>query len=120
MPERVYQQLPVTIPALTALSAAVELVGFINGSLIMATAFTVAAAITFQGSNESATGTFYDVYDSAGNEVTIPSHATHTGRSYELPAAVMNFHWIKVRAGTTASPEATHAGAYALTLALKS
>ncbi len=84
-----------------SLSAGVDIGDWINASIEIETDFTSAGAITFEGSHDGVT--FYDVYDDLGNECTIPSHATHTGRAYEVPAAVMNFKFMKVRSGTAAS-----------------
>ena len=60
----------------------------------------VAADLTFQG---SADGTdFYDVYDEFDAEVVVQAAASR----YIIldPAKFMNFGWIKVRSGTTATP----------------
>lgn len=86
----------------------------INGAVEIVTPFTSAAVITFQGSDDGTT--YYDVYDPAGTEVTIPSHATHTGRAYELPAAVLNFRFIKIRSGTSAAPVTQSPGAAGTTV----
>lgn len=118
--ERVSSGLSATIANGGSLSSAVRADYAINGSLLINTDFTSPAAITFQGSHNGSD--YYNIYDDAGAEVAIPSHATHTGRAYELPAACMNFRFLKVRSGTAASPVTQSPGAAGttVTVALKS
>lgn len=61
------------------------------------------ADITFQVANEDSvdagSGTFYDLYDSLGNEVTVDA-ASSRGITL-VPADFAGFRYIKVRSGTT-------------------
>lgn len=113
---RLSKERTLTIADEGTVSTAAEIGWFINASIAMVTTWT-SAAITFQGSNDGVT--FYNIYDSTGTEVTIPA-ATHASRAYELPAAVMNFRFIKIRSGTTASPVTQSSGPYTITVCLKS
>ena len=117
MPTRISRPLSGTIADEASLSSEFDIRRWINANLVIVTAWTVAAGITFQGRNDGST--LYNIYDKDGTEVLIPSHATHTGRAYELPAAVMNFDYIKVRSGTSGTPVAQTTGPYTLQIVAK-
>lgn len=59
-----------------------------------------AANLTFQASNASG-GTFYDVYDSAGNEFVVTAAASRC--IVDIPE-LAPLRFIKVRSGTTGTP----------------
>lgn len=98
------------------LSDAGDISRFINASITLVTAWT-SAAITFQGC-DTLGGTYANIYDATGTEVTIPA-ATHSGRAYEIPAAVMNFRYIKVRSGTSGSAVTQSNGPYTIKINAK-
>ena len=115
MPDRQYQTITATIADEGTLSSVADLANFINATMEMVTTWT-SAAITFQGSDDGIT--FYNIYDKDGVEVTIPA-ATHASRAYEIPAAVMNFRFIKIRSGTSASPVTQSNGPYTIKIVAK-
>ena len=115
MDERKYNpSTTVTIANGASLSDAAQIAEFINASVILPSGWTT-QAITFQGSQDNTT--FANVYDKDGVEVTIPGAVASA--SYEIPAAVMNHKFIKIRSGTAASPQ-NQAGGDILTIAAKS
>jgi hypothetical protein len=63
-----------------------------------------AAAITFEGSLDGAAGTFRDVYDKAGVEVTMTSFADAGGRIAALPTELDGIPYLKIRSGTSGTP----------------
>lgn len=67
------------------------------------------ANITFQVANvgvSGAEGTFYDLYDQNGNEVTVTVAGTGSKAFTLVPANFAGFRFLKVRSGTTATPVA--------------
>jgi len=98
------------------LSDAGDISRFINATMIMVTAWT-SAAITFLGC-DTLGGTYASIYDATGTEVTIPA-STHSGRAYEIPAAVMNFPYIKVRSGVLGSTVTQSNGPYTIKICSK-
>lgn len=93
----------VTVPnGAAGLSAEVD----IGGSELMAIkmpATWVAASITFQGCEVSG-GTFYDLYDDAGSEVTATAAQQRTIALDSIAMKIAPLRFIKVRSGTTAAP----------------
>jgi hypothetical protein len=85
-----------------------RLVGLIVGTW-------TSAAITFQVSQDG--NTYYNLYDDAGNEVTIPA-GTHN-KAYAAPMELAPWRYMKVRSGTAASPVA-QAGGDTVVVAIKS
>ncbi len=93
----------VTIAAGTSLSAAVDTGAGKYPTLLMPAAWT-AASITFQVS-DTLTGTFLDLYDEAGTEVTISGLAV--SKAYMLNTTMWRLagcRYIKVRSGTSGAP----------------
>lgn len=94
-----FRTITATISAGGSLSAEVDL----NGHQIMAIYMPgtwQAANLTFTASNASG-GTFYDVYDSAGNELVATAAASRV--ITDLPE-LSPLRFIKVRSGTTGTP----------------
>lgn len=88
-----------TIPAGGSLSGEVDLNGHQIVAIYMPGTWQ-AANITFTASNVSG-GTFYDVYDSAGNELTVTASASRT--IVDIPE-LAPLRFIKVRSGTSGTP----------------
>lgn len=86
----------------TGLSNVIDLDGYTIFALEMPATW-IAANITMQACS-TATGTFLDVYDDAGNEVTIVAAASRfiTVNTNMLNLAPLRF--VKFRSGTSASP----------------
>jgi hypothetical protein len=95
---------PVSIAAgATGLSAEVNIGGFELMALEMPTAWTT-ANLTFKVARETG-GTFYDLYDDAGNEVTVTVGGA--SRTITFDSTALKFapiEWLKIRSGTTATP----------------
>lgn len=88
----------VNLPAgATGLSEAIQLNGRLVGIQMPAT--WAAANITFQASANG--DTFYDVYDSAGTEVSVTAVQA---RYIVLDPTARGFFHLKVRSGTAATP----------------
>lgn len=90
--------------AADGLSSVVDLQAYTLMGIIMPSTWAT-AGITFKVS-ESSGGTFYDLYDDAGNEV---SASAANGRSVSLDSIALKlapFRYIKMRSGTTATPVA--------------
>lgn len=84
-----------------ALSAAIALNGNHVDGIVLPAAWT-AAALTFQVSLDGST--FYDLYDTAGSEI---SFTVTAGKALYLPASTFHLRswdWIKLRSGTTGTP----------------
>jgi len=101
-----YQQLTVHIPINTALSEIIPLNGLRLVGIQMPAAWDT-ANLTFQAavSNEPADAnspTWQNVYDSAGNEVTVTAAAGHYIAILE-DAAVLRAPRLRIRSGTNAS-----------------
>ena len=100
------------MPIVTAsIAAGASLSGVINVSegfqitgIKMPTAWT-AAALTFRAC-EDAAGTYADVYDVDGVEVTITATHAQAGRWFVIQPVVdyMDFRFFKIRSGTSATP----------------
>lgn len=93
---------PVAILVDTATSSEVEIGGYKYMSLFMPATWT-AANLTFQAATASG-GTFYDLYDDAGNEVTVIAAGA---RAISVDMYAFNFapiRYIKFRSGTAATP----------------
>jgi hypothetical protein len=87
-----------------SLSPEVDTTGRSLAAIIMPSAWT-AAVLTFQGSNASG-GTFADVYDDQGNEVTVQAAASRAIGLDAVSLALAPYRYLKVRSGTGASPVA--------------
>lgn len=105
-----------TIAINASLSGEVDLEGFTLVSIIMPAAWT-AANLTFQASDVTG-GTFQDVYDDQGVEVTVQAAASRSIGIDLLAGALAGFRFIKIRSGTTGTP-VNQAAARTLTLAVK-
>lgn len=106
----------VTIGSGASLSGEVDLEGYKLAAIIMPAAWT-AANLTFQASDASA-GTFADVYDDAGTEVSVTAAVSRAiGMDAAMPELAA-FRFLKIRSGTTATPVAQGADR-TLTLVLK-
>lgn len=90
-----------TIAISTALSAAVDLgaIGTLVG-IQMPAAWTT-ANLTFQASYDGGT-TYQDLYDDAGNEVTVTAAASRN--IYLSPEEWAGIQLLKVRSGTSGTP----------------
>lgn len=92
----------VVIPAgATGLSAEVDLEDFVLMAILMPAAWET-AVITLQGAAESG-GTFGNVYDDEGNEVTIQAAASRCIGIDEVAGALAALRYVKLRSGTGAS-----------------
>lgn len=106
----------VTIANGEAVSAEIDLEGYILAAIAMPAAWT-AANLTFQAATTSG-GTFQDLYDDLGTEVVVTAVVSHTiGLNARAPE-MSSLRFIKVRSGTTGTPVAQGA-ARTLTLILK-
>lgn len=93
------RQATATIANGASLSGAVCLGQGVPLSIQMPSAFT-GTALTFQGSNDNST--YQNLYDDAGNELTVTVAAS---RNVLLPAsALAGWTFLKVRSGTSGSP----------------
>lgn len=93
----------VTIANGTALSGAVNLSDKVLSAIIIPSAWTT-AALTFQASDDQGV-TWYNLYDSSGNEITIASGNVNTSSRISLdPSDYASVDFIKVRSGTQGSP----------------
>lgn len=93
------KSLATTISNGQSLSPEINLEGFRLAGLFMPASWTT-ANITFQSSNVSG-GTFQNVFDSAGNELTL----TASGNCVitDIPE-IAPLQYIKIRSGTSATP----------------
>lgn len=83
----------------SAVSPVIDLDGFALVAIQMPAAWT-AANLTFQASITK-DGTYYDVYDSGGNELTISASAS---KVFVDIIELASLRFIKVRSGTTGTP----------------
>lgn len=87
----------------SGLSAAINLRGFVPKGILMPAAWG-AASVTFQAA-EAEAGTYQDLYDSAGTEVSV---TVAGGRAVGFSTAVQDLlagvAFVKLRSGTTAVP----------------
>lgn len=105
------------IAAGASLSGEVDLEGYLLAGIIIPGAWT-AANLTFQVSPTSG-GTYVDLYDDAGNEVTVTVGGASRGIGVDLLAGVLaQWRFIKLRSGTTGTP-VNQAAERTLTLVLK-
>ena len=92
----------VTIADLASLSGEVDLEGAVLVGIAMPAAWT-AANLTFQAASATG-GTFQDVYDDAGGEVTVIAAVSRAIGVDVAAGALAPFRYIKVRSGTTGTP----------------
>lgn len=95
------------------LSAEVDLGGYTLAAISMPAAWD-AANLTFQAATATG-GTFQNVYDSAGNELTVTAAASYV--ITDIPE-LAPLRFIKIRSGTSSSP-VTQTAARTITLILK-
>ncbi len=107
----------VTIAAGQSLSAAINLSAYKIMSIITPASIGGATSITFQAS-ATENGTFVDVYDDAGTEVSVTVAASRAIGLDATAAELASLGWVKFRTGTTASPT-VQATEISLTLVLK-
>lgn len=106
----------VTIAASASLSGEIDLEGFTLAAIEMPAAWT-AANLTLQAASASG-GTFQDLKDDAGAEVTITAAAAIMIGLDAVAPEVAALRFLKLRSGTSAAPVA-QAAARTLTLVLK-
>lgn len=111
---RLADPLDVTIVDGASLSSAVNLRGRVITGIFIPASWTT-ASITFQACS-SADGTFVDVYDTAGAELTLSAAASSTYVSIDI-GSLYGINFLKVRSGTTATP-VTQSGDITLELML--
>ncbi|MFQ5850898.1 MAG: hypothetical protein ACE5JU_09955 [Candidatus Binatia bacterium] len=105
-----------TIAAAASLSGEIDLEGFKIIGIVMPAAWT-AANLTFQAADVTG-GTFQDVFDDAGTEVTVTvAAARYIGLDATMPE-LAGIRFLKIRSGTSAVP-VNQAAARTLTLILK-
>lgn len=92
----------VTIANGASLSSEVDLGGYALTAIQMPTAWT-AASLTFQAATASG-GTFQDVYDDLGNEITVQAAASRCIGIDAVAGALAPLRFIKIRSGTSATP----------------
>jgi len=88
--------------AATGLSSVVDLNGFSMFGLMVPSTWS-AANITIQAA-DTAGGTFMDVYDDAGNEVSITAAASRAVGCDSNALKIAPFRYVKFRSGVTATP----------------
>jgi hypothetical protein len=88
-----------TISSGQSLSSEIDLGGYRNIAIQMPSSWDT-ANLTFQGSTVSS-GTFQNIYDSAGNELTLIAAASHA--IADIPE-LAPFRYIKIRSGTSGTP----------------
>lgn len=107
----------VSIPTgATGLSAAIDIEGYTHAGIIIPSGWQT-ANITFKA-GVTATGTFYDVYDNDGDELTVIAAASRAISFSTAPVSLPAFRFIKLRSGTTGTP-VDQTGSPTLTLILK-
>lgn len=98
-----FLQLTASIPNAQALTPEIDTTGRSLAGIVIPSAGWTAAVITFQVSNVTG-GTYVDLYDDNGNEVTVQAAA---GRAIGIDAAALGlapYQFVKIRSGTTATP----------------
>jgi len=113
---RDYRTVTATIANGASLSGEVDLGGAAILGIHMPAAWT-AAVLTFQAAPASG-GTFADVYDDLGNEVTLTVDTSRAVGVDLKSGALAPYRFIKIRSGTSAAAVAQGAER-ALTLSLK-
>ena len=83
----------------TSLSAEVDLEGFRLAGIVMPAAWT-AANLTFQVATATG-GTFQDLYDDAGNEVTVTAAVSRSHGIDLLAGVLAPWRFLKIRSGTS-------------------
>jgi hypothetical protein len=106
----------VTIAASASVSGEFDLEAYKLVGIIMPSAWT-AANLTFQAAPVSG-GTFADMYDDAGDEVTVTAAASRAIGADYIAGALAAFRVLKIRSGTSATP-VTQAAERTITLVLK-
>lgn len=97
----VTQVIDVPIPAgASGLSAAINIGGTVPVAIVIAGTWA-AANLTFSGSSTQ-DGTFYNLYDSSGNELTVTAAASR--HIILTPANFASLNWLKIRSGTSGTP----------------
>lgn len=93
------RKIDVTIAASGSLSDEIDLRGYELDAILMPAAWT-AADLTFQAAEKSG-GTFRNVYDDAGNEVTVSADASLAIPLSTPGEQLRGLRFIKVRSGTS-------------------
>lgn len=91
-----------TIASAASLSGEVDLAGYRNFAIQMPATWT-AANLTFQVATASG-GTFQDLYDDFGNEVTVTAAASRGIALDGMAGALAAWRYLKIRSGTTGTP----------------
>jgi hypothetical protein len=98
-----HDAIAVPIPAgATGLSGEIEIRRFSLFAVYVPADWITATAITFQAANTSG-GTFFNVYDDAGNEVSVTVAASRAVSLDSVALKLAPFRYIKIRSGTAAS-----------------
>jgi len=96
----------------TGLSGAIDLTGHVLAGIFMPAAWTT-GNLTFQAAIDTITGTYQNVFDNNGNELTVTAAAAEY---LAIPPSLFyGLRFIKVRSGTSGTP-VTQGGARVLTL----
>ncbi len=99
-----HDAIAVPIPAgATGLSGEIEIRRFSLFAVDVPAGWITATVITFQASPTSG-GTFLNVYDDAGNEVSVTVAASRAVSLDSVALKLAPFRYIKIRSGTAASP----------------
>ena len=86
----------------TGLSDVVDIEGYTHAVILVPADWVTATSVTFQAAASSG-GTFYDVYDDQGNEMTVTVAASRAVALVYAPISLPAARYIKLRSGTTAS-----------------
>lgn len=106
----------VTIAASASVSGEIDLEAYRLVGVVMPSGWTT-AALTFTAASTSG-GTFQNVYDDAGDEVTVQAAASRSIGVDYAAGALAPWRYVKVRSGTSATPVA-QAAERTITLVLK-
>lgn len=90
------------IDAAASLSAVIDLEGYIVSAIEMPAAWT-AAGLTFQACSTK-DGTFVDLYDDGGTEVSANAAASRAVAIDAAAGSLSAIRYLKVRSGTSAAP----------------
>lgn len=110
------QSITATIANGESVSAEIDIMGYNLLAIQMPAAWTT-ANLTFQASSATG-GTFNDVYDDAGSEVTVTAAVSRVISLDSVALKLAPMRYIKIRSGTTATPVA-QGGARSLVILAK-
>ena len=107
-----------TIAAGASLSDAVYLGGYRMAGLLLPADINSATSITFQVC-ATETGTFQNLYDDSGNEVTLTVAASRAVGIDAKAGMLAMWRYVKIRLGTAGVPVNAPVGGASITVALK-